>query len=195
MIIISTTVGRNPLKNWSSHHSQQKSPKCSTWMQSQKWQNDLCSFPRQTIQYHSNPSLCSQPVMPKKLKLNGFMKDIWDLLEITPPKYVFFITGDWNAKVGSQETPGVTGKFGLEVQNETGQRLTEFCQENALVIANTLFQQHKRWLYICTSPDGQYQNQIDSILCSQRWRSSIQSAKIRLGADWWLRSWTPYFKI
>ena len=79
--------------------------------------------------------------------------------------------------------PKVTGKFGLEVQNEAGLRLTEFCQENALVIANTLFQQHKRRLYTWTSPDGQHQNQIDSILCSQRWRSSIQSAKTILGAD------------
>ena len=81
------------------------------------------------------------------------------------------------AKVGSQETPGITGKFGLGIQNEAGQRLIEFCQENALVIANTLFQQHKRRLYTWTSPDGQHQNQIDYILCSQRWRSSIQSAK------------------
>ena len=84
---------------------------------------------------------------------------------------------------GSQETPGVTGKFGLGVQNEAGQRLTEFCQEKALVIANTLFQQHKRRLYTWTSPDGQYQNQIDYILCSQRWRNAIQSAKTRPGAD------------
>ena len=80
-----------------------------------------------------------------------------------------------NAKVGSQETPGVTGKFGLGVQNEAGQRLTEFCQENALIIANTLFQQHKRRLYTWTSPDDQYQNEIDYILCSQRWRSCISS--------------------
>ena len=86
-------------------------------------------------------------------------------------------------RVGSQETPGVTGKFGLGVQNEAGQRLTKFCQENTLVIANTLFQQHKRRLYTWTSPDGQHRNQIDNILCSQRWRSSIQSAKTRLGAD------------
>ena len=78
---------------------------------------------------------------------------------------------------------GVTGKFGLGIRNEVGQRLIEFCQENTLVIANTLFQQHKRRLYTWTSPDGQYQNQIDSVLCSQRWRSSIWSAKTRLGAD------------
>ena len=106
-----------------------------------------------------------------------------DLLELTPPKDVLFIIGDWNAKVGSQETPGVTGKFGLGVQNEAGQRLTEFCQENVLVIANTLFQQHKRRLYTWTSTDGQHQNQIDYILCSQRWRSSIQTAKTRPGTD------------
>ena len=88
-----------------------------------------------------------------------------------------------NAKVRSQEVSGITGKFGFGVQNEAGQRLTEFCQENTLVIVNTLFQQHKRRLYTWTSPDGQYQNQIDYILGSQRWRSSIQSAKIRSGAD------------
>ena len=106
-----------------------------------------------------------------------------DLLKLTPKRDVLFIMGDWNAKVWSQETPGVTGKYGLGVQNEAGQRLIEFCQENTLVIANTLFQQHKRRLYMWTSPDGQHQNQTDYILCSQRWRSSTQSAKTRPGAD------------
>ena len=77
----------------------------------------------------------------------------------------------WNAKVGSQETPGVTGKFGLGIWNEAGQRLIEFCQKNALVITNTLFQQHKRRLYTWTSPNGQHRNQTDYILCRQRWRS------------------------
>ena len=86
-------------------------------------------------------------------------------------------------KLGSQETPEVTGKFGLGVQNEEGQRLTELSQENTLVLANTLFQQHKRRLYTWTSPDGQHRNQIDCILCSQRWRSFIQSEKTRPGAD------------
>ena len=90
---------------------------------------------------------------------------------------------DWNTKGGSQEMPGVTGKFGLGVENEAGQRLKKFCPENALVIANNLFQQHKRRLYTWTSPDGQHRNQIDYILCSQRWRSSIQSSKSRPGAD------------
>ena len=119
----------------------------------------------------------------EEAEVEQFYEDLQDLLELTPKKDVLFITGDWNAKVGSQETPGVTGKFGLGIRNEAGQRLIEFCQENALVIANTLFQQHKRRLYTWTSPDDQHQNQIDYILCSQRWRSSIQSAKTRLGAD------------
>ena len=100
-----------------------------------------------------------------------------------PPKDVLFIIEGWNAKVGSQEIPGVTGNLGLGVQNEAEQRLTEFCQENAPVIANTLFQQHKRQLYTSTSPNTKYQNQIDYILCIIRWRSSIQSAKTRVGAD------------
>ena len=83
----------------------------------------------------------------EEAEVEWFYEDLPDLLELTPPKDVLFIIGDWNAKVGSQETPGVTGKFGLGVQNEAGQRLIEFCQENTLVIANTLFQKHKRGLY------------------------------------------------
>ena len=94
-----------------------------------------------------------------------FYEDLQDLVELTPKKDVLFIIGDWNAKVGSQDTPGVTGKFGLGMQNEAGQRLIESCQENALVIANTLFPQQKRRLYTCTSLDGQYGNQIDYIIC------------------------------
>ena len=119
----------------------------------------------------------------EEAEVEPFYEDLQDLLELTPKKDVLFIIGDWNAKVGSQEKPGVTGKFSLGVQNEVGQRLIEFCQENALVIANTLFQQHKRCLYTWTSPDGQHQNQIDYILCSQRWRNSTQSAKTRPEAD------------
>ena len=110
-----------------------------------------------------------------------FYEDLQDL-ELTPQKDVLFIMGDWNAKGGSHETPGVTGKFGLGLQNEVWQRLIEFCQENTLVIAYTLFQQHKRRLYTGTSPDSEHSNQIDYILCSQRWRSSIQSTKTRPGA-------------
>ena len=112
-----------------------------------------------------------------------FYDDLQDLLELTPRKDVLFIIGDWNAKVGSQETPRVTSKLGLGVWNEAGQRLIEFCQGNALVTAKTLFQQHKRRLYTWTSPDGQHRSQTDYVLYSQRWRSSIQSAKSRAGAD------------
>ena len=104
----------------------------------------------------------------KEDEAEWFYEDLQDLLELTPQKDALFIIGDWNAKVGSQETSGVTDKFGLGVWNEAGQRLIEFCQENALVIANTLFQQYKRRLYTWTSPYGQHQNQIDYILCTQR---------------------------
>ena len=103
----------------------------------------------------------------EEAEVEQFYEDLQDLLELTPPKkYVLFIIGDWNAKVGSQETPGVTGKFGLGVPNEAGQRLIEFCQENALVIENTLSQQNKRRRYTWTSPDSQYQNQTEYILYS-----------------------------
>ena len=100
----------------------------------------------------------------EEAEVEEFYEDLQDLLELTPKKDVLFIIGDWNAKVGSLETPGVTGKFGFGVRNEARQWLIEFCQENALVRANTLFQQHKRRLYTWTSPDGQHQNQIDYIL-------------------------------
>ena len=123
-------------------------------MQSQKWQNDLCfqgkPFNITVIQ------VCALTNNAEEAEVEGFYEDLQDLLELTPKKDVRFITGDWNAKVGSQETPGVTGKFGLGMRNEAGQRLMEFCQENALVIANTLFQQHKRRLYTWTSPDAQH---------------------------------------
>ena len=92
----------------------------------------------------------------EEAEVEWFYEDLQDLLELTPKKDVLFILGVWNAKVGSQETPGVTGKFGRGVQNEAEKRLIEFCQENALVLANTLFQHHKRRLYTWTSPDGQH---------------------------------------
>ena len=94
--------------------------------------------------------------MPQPVTLKKLYEDLQDLLELTPKKDVLFIIGDWNARVGSQETPGVTGKFGLGVQNEAEQRLIEFCQGNTLVMANSLFQQCKRRLYAWTSPDDQY---------------------------------------
>ena len=104
----------------------------------------------------------------EEAEVEQFYEDLQDFLEVTPQKDVLLIIGDWNAKVGSQETPGVTGNFGLGVWSEAGQRLIEFSQENTLVTANTLVQQHKRRLYIWTSPDGQHKNQTDYILCSQR---------------------------
>ena len=107
---------------------------------------------------------------PSLENFEHYFTSVWDECNCA---VVWAFLWDWNAKVGSQEIPGVTGKFGLGMQNEAGQRLIEFCQENALVIANTLFQQHKRRLYTWTSPDGQHRNQIDYILCSQRWRSSL----------------------
>ena len=103
----------------------------------------------------------------EETEVEQFYEDLQDLLELTPKKDVLFVIGDWNAKVGSQETPGVIGKFGLGLWNEAGQRLIEFCQESARVIENILFQQHQRRLYTWTS-DNQHQNQIDYILCSQR---------------------------
>ena len=116
-----------------------KSLICSTWMQSQKWQNDLFCFQGKpfnitVIQVYAPTSNIEEA------EVEWFYEDLQDLLELTPPKDVLFIIEDWNAKVGSQETPGVTGKFGLGIWNEAGQRLIEFCQENALVIANTLLQ-------------------------------------------------------
>ena len=112
-------------------------------------------FPKQTIQITviQGYALTSSA---KEAEVERLYEDLQDLLELTPKKDVLFIIGDWNAKVGSQETSGVTGKFGLEIWNEAGRRLIEFCQENALVIANTLFQQHKRRLYTWASPDGQH---------------------------------------
>ena len=121
--------------------------------------------------------VCAPTSNTEEADVELFCEDLQDLLELTHKKDVLFIIGDWNVKLGSQETSGVTGNFGLRVQNEAGHRQIEFCQENTLVKTNTLFQQHKRRLYTWTSPDDQHQNQIDYILCSQRWRSSIQSAK------------------
>ena len=102
----------------------------------------------------------------EEAEVEWFYEDLQDLSELTPPKDVLFIIGDWNVKAGSQETPGITGKFGLGVQNEAGQRLIEFCQENALVIANIHFQQQKRSLCIWISLDGQHQNWTDILFAT-----------------------------
>ena len=128
----------------------------------------------------------------EEAEVEQFYEDIQDLLELTHKKDVLFIIGDWNAKVGSQETPGVTGKFGLGVQNEAGQRLIKFCQDNTLVIANTLFQQHKRRLHMdITTWSTSKSDWLYS--WSQRWRSSIQVIKNKTRSWLWLR--TPYCQI
>ena len=175
-------------------------------MQSQKWQTDLCSFPRQTIQYHVI-QVYALTSNAEEAEVEQFYEDLQDFLELTPKKDVLFIIGDWNAKVGSQAISGVTGRFGLGVQNEAGQKLTEFCQENALVIANILFQQHKRRLYTWTSPDGQYWNQLyfnrsnsNSILISSN-EPSIESwlylyaSKYRSNAQYWHLSKGRFYDI
>ena len=120
--------------------------------------------------------------MLQKVKSNSSIKTYKTFRTNTPKRCPFYYRG-LECKSRKSRDTGVIGKFGLGVQNEAGQRLREFCQENALVIVNTLFQQHKRRLSTWTSPDGQHRNQTDYILCSQRWRSSIQSAKTRPGAD------------
>ena len=115
----------------------------------------------------------------EEAEIEWFYEDLQDLLELTPDKDVLFINGNWNAKVGSQELPAVTGELGLGVQNKAGQRLTEFCQENALVTANTLFQPKSDWLY--------------SLQPKMEKLSTVSKSRTR---SWlWLRSWTPYCKI
>ena len=131
----------------------------------------------------------------KEVEVKRFYEDLQDLLELTPQKDVFFVIGDWNAKAGNQEISGVIGKFGLGVQNEAGQRLTEFCQESALVIANILFQQHKRWLYIM--------NITRWSMTKSDWLYSLQPKMEKLYTfsknktrSWlWLSPWTPYCQI
>ena len=118
----------------------------------------------------------------EEAEVEQFCEDLQDLLALTPQKDVLFIIGDWNAKVGSQDIPGITGKFGLGVQNESEQRLIEFCQESALVLATPFFN-NTREDSTHGHHYGKYQSRIDYILCSQRWRSSMQSAKARLGVD------------
>ena len=136
-------------------------------MQFQKWLISVClqgkPFNITVIQVYALTRNAEET------EVEWFYEDLQDLLELTPKKDVLFIIGDWNAKVGSQEIPRETGNLALEYRMKQG-KLIEFCQENTLIIANTLFQQHKRWLYTWTPRDGQHQNQIDYILHGQIWR-------------------------
>ena len=161
-------------------------------MQSQKWQNDLCLFPRQTIQYHSNPNLCPNQECWRSWSWIVLWRSTRPSGTNTQKRYPFII-GDWNAKVGSQEILRIIGKFDLRVKNEAGQKLTEFCKENALVIANILLQQHKRRLYTWTSPDGQYGNQ--TIFFAAKDGEVLYSQQNKTGSWLWLRPWTPYCQI
>ena len=172
MTIISITAGRNPSE-------EMEWPSWSTRVRNAVLGCNLKNDGMISVRFQGKPFniTVTQVYAPtsnaEEADVERFYEDLEDLLELTPKKDVLFIIGDWNAKVGSQEISGLTGKFGLGIQNKAGQRLIKFCQENALVIAKTLFQQHKRRLYTWTSPDGQHLHQIDYILCSQIWRSSI----------------------
>ena len=147
-------------------------------MQSKKWQNDLVSFKGKPF----NITVIQVYAPTTNANANEqFCEDLQDLLELTTTKNVPLFERDWNAKLGSQEIPGVTDKFGLKIQNEAGQRLTEFCQENTLAIANTLCQQHKRQLYMWTSPDGQYQNRLIIFFAAENGEALYSQQKQDLG--------------
>ena len=173
-----------------------KSLKYSSWMQSQKQQNDLCSFPRQTIQYQSNPNLCSNQECWKSWSWMVLWRPTRSFRTNTHKKDVLFIIGDWNAKVGSQETPGVTGKFGLGEQNEAGQRLIR-------VLPRECTGHHSKYP-IWTAQEKTLQ--MDIIRWStpkSDWLYSLQPkmeklytvSKNKTGSWLWLRSWTPYCQI
>ena len=151
-------------------------------MQSQKRQNELCSFPRQTIRYHSNPSLCPFS-NAKEAEVEWFYKDLQDLLELTPQKGCPFYYKGLECKSRKSRNTCSNRQILPWSKEWSRAKANRFCQDNTLVIANTLFQQHKRRLHTWTSPDGQHWKQIDSIPCSQRWRSLILSAQTRPGAD------------
>jgi len=159
-----------------------KSPECSTWMQSQKRQNDLCSFPRQTIQYHSNPSLCPNQEPWRSWSWMVLWRPTRSFRTNTKKICPFHYRG-LECKGRKSRITWSNRQIWPWSAGWSRAKPKRFCQENALVIANTLFQKHKRRLYTWTSPDSQHRNQIDYILCNQRWRSSIQSAKTRPGTD------------
>ena len=161
-------------------------------MKSQKWQNDLCSFPKQTIQYQLI-QVYALTSNAEEAEVEWFYEYLQDVLELVPQKDVLFIIGDWNAKVGSQETPGVTDKFCLGVQNEAGQRLIVFCQENALVIANTLFQEHKTLHMDITRWSTPKSDWLYSLQPKMEKLYTVNKNKTR---SWlWLRSWTVHCQI
>ena len=196
MTIISTTVGKNPLeKNGVAIIANKRVQNEVLGGKLKNETNDLCSLPKQTIQYHSYPSLCP----------NHWCQRSWSLMVLWWPtrpsrmnikKDALFSIQDWNAKEGSQEVPGVTGKFSLWIQNEEGQILTEFFQENTLVIANTFFQQHKT-LHMDTTRFWFWSKPKSGWLCSlqSKMEKLYTVSKNKTGSWLWFRSWTPYCQI
>ena len=162
-------------------------------MQSQKWQNDLCSFPRQIVQYHSNPQVYAQTSNAEEAE--RFYENLQDLLGLTPQKDVLFIIEDWNAKVGSQETPGITGKFGLGIRNEARQRLIEFCKKEHTG--------HSKHPLPTTQEKILHMDSTRWSIPKSDWLYSLQPKMEKLytvskkkTVSWlWLRSWTPYCQI
>ena len=168
-----------------------KSPKCRTWRQSQKWQNDLCLFPRETIQYHII-QICAPTTNAKEAEVEWFYEDLQDLLELTSKKDILFITGNWNTKVGSQEIPGVTGKFGLEYKMKQANRvLSRECTSHSKHPLPTtkemnLYVEVTRW----SIPKS---NWLYSLQLKMEKLYTVSKNKTR---NWlWPRSWTPYFQI
>ena len=190
MTIISTTSGRNPSE-------EMEWPSWSTRVQKAVLGCNLKNYRMISVHFQGKPfniiviRVYAPTSNTEEAEVERFYEDLQDLLELTPKKDVLFIIGDWNAKVGSQETPGVTGKFGLGIQSEAGQRLIEFCQENALVITNTLFKQHRRRLYTWTSPDGQHKIRL-IIFFAAKIKKLYTVSKNKTGSWLWLRPWTPY---
>ena len=182
MTIISTTEGESPLEEMSNHHIQQKSVKCSMRMQSQKWQHDLCSFPRQTIQYHSNPSLCPDHECRRSWSWTVLWRPIKPSRTDTPK---YFLSYYRRLECKSRKSRDIWSNRPIWLWST---KLSRAKANRVLPKEHTAhskyhFQQHKRRLNTWTSQNGQYQNQIDYILSRQRWRGSIQSAKTRPGAD------------
>ena len=177
---------------WSNHHSQWKSLKCSTWVQSQKYQNDLCSLPSLTIQYHGIIQFYVPTTNAKEAEVERFCEELQDLLELTLKRDVFFIIGDWNAKVENQEIPEIRGKFGLGVQNEAGQTLTEFCQEGhskhrlPTTQEMTLHMAITKWSILKS----------DWLYFLQPKMEKLYIVSKNKTESWlWLTSWTSYCKI
>ena len=190
---ISTTTGKNPLEEleWPSKLTKQsKTQYLCAVSETAEWSVSFQgkSFSITLIQVYAPATNAEEA------EVEGLCEDLQDLLELIP-KDVLFITEDCNAKVGSQEIPRVTDKFGVWVQGEAGQRLIEFCQENALVIANTLFQQHKRKLYTCTSPVVKTKIRLITFFAAKDGEALYNQQRNKTRSLLWLRSWTPYCLI